>query len=238
MRALSLRREQNGAMSPGRPRILVVEDDQAIRRSLEVALRRAGYEVRAEPDGLGLAQALREHPPDAAILDVRLPEGPDGFAIARRLRRNADLPILFLTAADDLSDRLAGYESGGDHYMVKPYEIDELLARVKALLRRAGRDSDPVWRVGDLVVEASTRTVARGGTKVDLTRTEYQLLVVLAQEAGHVVSKEQLLFRVWGFDAYDTNLVEVHLSSLRRKLEAHGPRLVHTIRRVGYVLRP
>lgn len=225
-------------MTRDKAAILVVEDDQAIRRSLDIALRRADYEVRVEQDGQGLAQAMRDFDPDLAILDVRLPEGPDGFAIARRLRRETDLPILFLTAAEEPADRLEGFQAGGDHYLVKPYEVDELLARVKALLRRAGREKYPVWRVGDVLVETSTRTVVRGDTKLDLTRTEYELLAVLVQEAGNVLSKEQLLSRVWGFDAYDTNLVEVHLSSLRRKMEACGPRMVHTLRGAGYVLRP
>lgn len=218
--------------------ILVVEDDPTIRRSLDIALRRAGYEVQAEADGHSLAHVVREFGPDLVMLDVRLPEGPDGFTMARRIRQENDLPILFLTAAEEPEDRLEGFEAGGDHYLVKPYDLDELLARVKALLRRAGRDKDRVWRVGDLVVECSTRTAVRGGTKLDLTRTEYELLAVLVQEAGNVLSKEQLLSRVWGFDAYDTNLVEVHLSSLRRKMEAQRPRMVHTIRGAGYVLRP
>lgn len=225
-------------MTRDKAAILVVEDDQALRRSLDIALRRADYEVRVEQDGQGLAQAMRDFDPDLAILDVRLPEGPDGFTIARRLRRETDLPILFLTAAEEPEDRLEGFQAGGDHYLVKPYEVDELLARVKALLRRAGREKYPVWRVGEVLVETSTRTVMRGDTKLDLTRTEYELLAVLVQEAGNVLSKEQLLSRVWGFDAYDTNLVEVHLSSLRRKMEACGPRMVHTLRGAGYVLRP
>lgn len=225
-------------MTRDKAAILVVEDDQALRRSLDIALRRADYEVRVEQDGQGLVQAMRDFDPDLAILDVRLPEGPDGFTIARRLRRETDLPILFLTAAEEPEDRLEGFQAGGDHYLVKPYEVDELLARVKALLRRAGREKYPVWRVGEVLVETSTRTVMRGDTKLDLTRTEYELLAVLVQEAGNVLSKEQLLSRVWGFDAYDTNLVEVHLSSLRRKMEACGPRMVHTLRGAGYVLRP
>ena len=225
-------------MTRDRAAILVVEDDQALRRSLDITLSRADYEVRAEQDGQGLAEALRDFDPDLAILDVRLPEGPDGFAIARRLRRETDLPILFLTAADGPEDRLEGFQAGGDHYLVKPYDVDELLASVKALLRRTGREKYPVWRVGDVVVETATRTAMRGDAKLDLTRTEYELLAVLVQEAGTVLSKDQLLSRVWGFDAYDTNLVEVHLSSLRRKMEARGPRIVHTLRGAGYVLRP
>lgn len=218
--------------------ILVVEDDAAIRRSLDIALRRAGYEVRAEPDGTAVLKALTEFRPDLVILDVRLPAGPDGFSIARQVRREVELPILFLTAAEGLPNRLEGFEAGGDDYLSKPYEVEELMARVKALLRRAGREEDPVWRVRDLVVEAESKSVTRGGTKVELTRTEYELLAALVKHSGQVLTKERLLSLVWGFEAYDTNLVEVHLSSLRRKLEANGPRMIHTMRGAGYVLRP
>lgn len=218
--------------------ILVVEDDAAIRRSLDIALRRTGYEVRAEPDGTTVLRALKEFRPDLVILDVRLPVGPDGFSIARQLRREVELPILFLTAAEGLPNRLEGFEVGGDDYLSKPYEVEELMARVKALLRRSGREEDPVWRVGDLVVEGASKTVTRGVTKVELTRTEYELLAALVKHSGQVLTKERLLSLVWGFEAYDTNLVEVHLSSLRRKLEASGPRMIHTMRGAGYVLRP
>ncbi len=216
----------------------MVEDDETIRRSLDVALRRAGYAVRAEADGRTLADVVRAFRPDLAILDVRLPVGPDGLAIARHLRREHTLPILFLTAAGGLRARLDGFEAGGDDYLVKPYEIEELLARVKALLRRSGREKDAVWRVGELVVDSGAFSVVRGGTSLALTRTEFDLLVVLVQHAGQVLSKQQLLDQVWGIEADDINLVEVHLSSLRRKLEACGPRIVHTVRGAGYVLRP
>lgn len=219
--------------------ILVVEDDETIRRSLDVALRRVGYAVRAEPDGTKMAEALANFRPDLAILDVRLPVGPNGFAIARQLQSNQPgLPILFLTAADGLRDRLEGFEAGGDDYLSKPYETAELLARVKALLRRLGRPADPVWRAADLVVDDATRTVTRAGKELKLTATEYKLLAMLCLHQGQILTKEQLLTEVWGYDAYDPNVVYVHMVSLRRKLEAHGPRLVHTVRSFGYVLRP
>lgn len=218
-------------------RVLVVEDDAPIRSALDVALRGEGYEVRAEADGSAIQEVAAEFRPDLAILDVRLPVGPDGYTLARLLRKTSDLPLLFLTAADGLDDRLAGFEAGADDYLVKPFSMAELLARAQALLRRSGRLSSAVTRVADLVVDHGARTVVRGGESLELTRTEYELLLALAQHPGQVLSKVQLLTQVWGFDAYDTNVVEVHLSALRRKLEAHGPRLVHTVRGIGYVLR-
>ncbi len=220
-----------------RARVLVIEDDTSIRHALEASLRAEGYEVRPEADGGGVRELATQFLPDLAVLDVRLPTGPDGFAIARALRTSGDVAVLFLTAADTLSDRLAGFQAGGDDYLVKPFSMAELLARVQALLRRSGRLRSPVWQVGDLVVDDASRRVMRGGTVLDLTKTEYDLLAVLAQHRGQVLSKLQLLTQVWGFEAYATNVVEVHMSSLRRKIEAHGSRLVHTVRSVGYTLR-
>ncbi len=220
-----------------RARVLVVEDDECIRHALEAALRRESYEVRSEADGSAIRDVAMRFLPDLAVLDVRLPEGRDGFGIARVLRSIDDVAVLFLTAADSLSDRLAGFEVGGDDYLVKPFSMAELLARVQALLRRSGRLHSPVWQIDDLVIDDSSRVVLRGGTILDLTKTEYDLLAVLAQHRGQVLSKIQLLTQVWGFEAYAANLVEVHISSLRRKIEAHGSRLVHTVRSVGYTLR-
>ncbi len=217
--------------------MLVVEDDAVIRSALEVALRGEGYELKVERDGTGLEQAVADFRPDLAVLDVQLPVGPDGYAIARLLRRTSSLPILFVTAADSVDDRLAGFRAGGDDYLAKPFSMAELLARVQALLRRSGRLASASWQVGDLLVDDAARIVVRAGVPLELTRTEYDLLVMLVQQVGRVLSKTQLLTQVWGFDAYDTNLVEVHMSALRRKLEVAGPRLVHTVRGAGYVLR-
>ena len=219
------------------PRILVVEDDPPIRTALEAALRAEGYEVRAEPDGTAVAQAAAEFRPDLAVLDVRLPQGPDGYAIARQLRGGSTLPVMFLTAADAVEDRLAGFQAGGDDYLVKPFSMAELLARVQALLRRSGSLASSSWQVGDLVVDDAAKSVVRDNQHIELTKTEYDLLAALMQHTGKVLSKTQLLTQVWGFDAYDANLVEVHMSALRRKLEAVGPRLIHTVRGAGYVLR-
>ncbi len=226
-----------GGKSTRKARILVVEDDEPIRTALTVALRGERYEVRAEAEGSAIARVAEEFRPDLAVLDVRLPVGPDGYGVARVLRGASDLPLLFLTAADSLDARLAGFDAGADDYMVKPFSMAELLVRIHALLRRAGRLSSQVRQVGDLVIDEAARTVSRGGKPVELTRTEHNLLCVLAQHHGQVLSKIQLLTLVWGFDAYGTNLVEVHISTLRRKLESTGPRLVHTIRGAGYVLR-
>ena len=225
-------------MARQKPRVLVVEDDRPIRSALEVALRGEEYEVDARPDAHRIAEAAERFRPDLAILDVHLPDGPDGYAAARVLRSSSDVPILFLTAADGVEDRLAGFQAGADDYVAKPFSMAELLARARALLRRSGRLSSAARQVGDVVIDDGARTVVRDGNVLDLTRTEYDLLSVLGQHPGQVLSKVQLLTQVWGFDAYDANLVEVHMSSLRRKLEAHGPRLIQTVRGVGYVLRP
>ncbi len=220
-----------------RPRVLVVEDDTPIRLTLELALSAEGYEVQAEPDGCRLESVGQAFRPDLALLDVRLPVGPDGYAMARILRRSSDVPLLFLTAADAVEDRLAGFDAGADDYLVKPFSMAELLARTQALLRRAGRLASSTWQIGDVLIDDGARSVSRGGAPVDLTRTEYDLLAALAQHVGKVLSKTQLLTTVWGFDAYDANLVEVHMSALRRKLEAAGPRVIQTVRGAGYVLR-
>jgi DNA-binding response OmpR family regulator len=218
-------------------RVLVVEDDRPVRTSLEVILREEGYEVWASADASGVEQVLERFRPDLAILDVRLGPGPDGYATARLLRSHGDIPIIMVTAADTVAERLEGFQAGADDYLVKPFSIAELLARVQALLRRSGRLTADVRQVADVVIDESARTVLRAGTELELTRTEFDLLAVMARHPGQVLSKVQLLTQVWGFDAYDVNLVEVHMSSLRRKLEAHGPRLIQTVRGVGYVLR-
>jgi DNA-binding response OmpR family regulator len=197
-----------------------------------------GLDVHAEADGSRIEEVVGSFHPDIAILDVRPPTGPDGYTMVRQLRQLDDLPVVLLTAADSLDDRLTGSSAGADDYVSKPFSMAELLARVHALLRRSGRSSDATHRIGDVVVDDGTRKVTRNGVEVELTRTEYDLLSVLCRYSGQVLSKQQLLKQVWGgFDSYGDNVVEVHLSALRRKLEAHGPRLIHTVRSVGYVLR-
>ena len=225
-------------MDGAAPRILVVEDDASVRDALEAALSAEGYEVTALSDGSGFAGMLESFRPDLVVLDVRLGSEPDGLALARRLRASSDVPLVFVTAADQLTDRLAGFDSGADDYLTKPFAVAELRARVTALLRRAGRLTSDTWQVADLVVDEGARLVRRGDVDVELTRTEFDLLAELGRRRGRAVSKEHLLAAVWQFDSYDPNLVEVHVSALRRKLEANGERLIHTVRGVGYVLRP
>lgn len=218
-------------------RILVVEDETGIRDAVAGALAGEGYRVCARRDGQDLSPAVGEFRPDLAILDVMLPGGRDGFELARELRHHSDLPILFLTARDAPPARLQGFAVGGDDYVVKPVLMEELLARVRALLRRAGRLSSGLTEVGDLVLDEDAAAVRRAGAEISLTATELRLLGYLARNRGRALSKLQILTQVWGYDDYDPNLVEVHVSALRRKLEAHGPRLIHTIRGHGYVLR-
>ena len=220
-----------------RARVLVVEDDPSLRRAVEVALRGEGYAVQGVDTGVGIERVARQFAPDLGVLDVRLPDGPDGHEVARVLRATGDVPVLFLTAADSLHERLAGFEAGADDYVVKPCPMAELLARVQAVLRRSGALGPSVRRVGDLVVNEDERRATRADRPLRLTGMEFELLAVLARHAGRVVSKAHLLGRVWGGPVCQPNVVEVHMSGLRRKLEAHGPRLIHTVRGAGYLLR-
>jgi two-component system OmpR family response regulator len=216
-------------------RVLVIEDAEAIGAAVGSALRDAGYQVQLRPDGRELETDLSRFRPDLVVLDVMLP-GRDGFALLEVVRRASGAGVVMLTARDGVVDRLRGLDRGADDYLVKPFVLAELVARVTAVLRRLGRTPSTV-QIGDLVVDADSGVVLRGTEPVELTATELRLLRYLAAQRGRVVGKTQILTAVWGYEDYDPNLVEVHVSALRRKLEENGPRLLHTVRGLGYVLR-
>lgn len=216
-------------------RVLVVEDAEAIRVAVQAGLTGVGYAVLGVPDGRTLERDLTVFRPDVVVLDVMLPER-DGFALLDVIRRSSAAGVVMLTARDGVADRLRGLTQGADDYVVKPFVLAELVARVGAVLRRLGRTPSTV-QVGDAVIDPEAGVVLRGEQRIELTATEFKLLCYLAEQRGRVVSKTQILTSVWGYDDYDPNLVEVYVSALRRKLEARGPRLVHTVRGLGYVLR-
>jgi len=220
------------------PRILVVEDDQDIADVLQRSLRMEGYEVRTAGDGLAALDEAHGFLPDVVILDLGLPR-LDGIEVARELRRDDDVPILMLTARDALEARVEGLDSGADDYLVKPFERQELLARIRALLRRRPPRGSAPLRVGDLTLNPDTHEVQRAVRAVELTQREFELLEYMMRNERIVISRQRLLDEVWGYDPFSTtNTIEVFVSNLRRKLEADGePRLLHTIRGAGYVLR-
>ena len=216
-------------------RVLVVEDSLAIREMVVEALASAGYAADGRVDGDGIEQALDGYRPDLVILDVMLP-GRDGFALADVVRQWGDAGLIMLTARDGLADRVRGLDGGADDYVVKPFEVPELVSRVGAVLRRRGRLPDTV-QTGDLVVDRGAGIASRAGAPLELTATEFRLLDFLLDQRGRIVSAHQILNAVWGYASYDDNLVHVHISSLRRKMEAHGPRILHTVRGIGYRLQ-
>jgi DNA-binding response OmpR family regulator len=217
-------------------RILVAEDDALARRLLVTILEHDGYTVLGVEDGPAALAAAPGFKPDLALLDGDLP-GISGADVARRLRQSSDLPIIFVTAADSAEEVRDGFKMGADDYIVKPFDPEELSWRVRAVLRRGGHAVAQVWECGDLVVDEGAHGVTRAGALVALTAIEFTLLSVLIRNRTRMVPKVQLLGQVWGHDA-DEHVLDVHLSALRRKLEAHGPRMIHTIRGAGYILRP
>jgi two-component system, OmpR family, response regulator MprA len=222
----------------GGGRILVVEDDAEIADVLRRSLRHEGYDVRTAEDGVTALDAATEFVPDLVVLDLGLPR-LDGVEVCRRLRAEGDVPILMLTARTETEDRVEGLDSGADDYIPKPFERDELLARIRALLRRRPPRGSASLTVGDLRLNPDTREVARGDREIELTNREFELLEYLMRNQRLVVSRQQLLDDVWGYDPTAmTNTIDVFISNLRRKLEADGePRLLHTKRGAGYVLR-
>jgi two-component system, OmpR family, response regulator MprA len=239
------RNELTGAMR--RPRILVVDDDASITAFLRRALAYEGYQVVTAADGPSALAVARDEPPDLVVLDVMLP-GLDGMEVVRRLRAGETapgrLPVLMLTARDEVSHRVTGLDAGADDYLVKPFALEELAARIRALLRRRGPETQPVLRFAGLKLDTVTREVSRAGRTIHLTAKEYDLLIYFMRHPRQVLTREQLLDQVWGFDSdADTHVLEVYVGYLRQKLEQPGldgvpaPRLLHTLRGVGYVLR-
>jgi len=222
--------------------ILVVDDDQAVRDALRRALTMQGYDVELAGDGEEALLKLRSNPNavDLLIVDVLMPR-LDGLEVTRRLRSDGSrLPILMLTARDEVADRVAGLEAGADDYLVKPFALEELVARVRALLRRLGTDDEPTTlSFGDLELNTGTREVIRGGEQLVLTRTEFALLELFLRNPRQVLTRSVIFDRVWGYDfGYGSNSLDVYISYLRKKTEAGGqPRLIHTVRGVGYALR-
>ena len=224
--------------------LLVVEDDPTLRELLSASLRLAGYAVTAATTGAEALQAVRDERPGLIVLDVMLPDF-DGFEVVRRLRRegppspSGPPPVLFLTARDAAADRISGLRAGGDDYVTKPFDLEELVLRIRAIMRRAGgRQPDDLLAVGDLRLDPGSHHVTRAGRPVPLSPTEFDLLRVLMEHAGQVLSKSQLLDLVWHYDfGGDDSIVASYISYLRRKVDAVEPKLIHTVRGVGYVLR-
>ena len=219
-------------------RILIIEDDQAILKLLQRGLAYEGYTVDTATDGRSGLILARDHTPDVVILDWMLP-GMDGLEVCHRLRSGGSIPILMLTAKDTIQDRIQGLDAGADDYMIKPFNLDELLARVRALLRRTQPERVPVLKFDDLTLDTGSRQAARGARLVPLTAKEYELLELFMRHPKQVLTREIIFDRVWGYDfGGESNVLEVYIRYLRQKLEADGEaRLLHTVRGVGYVLR-
>jgi two-component system, OmpR family, response regulator MprA len=221
-------------------KILVVDDERAVRESLRRALELEGYEIELAADGSEALYRLEgSEEPDAMILDVLMP-GVDGLEVCRRIRgTGSKLPVLMLTARTEVEDRVAGLDAGADDYVTKPFALEELLARVRALLRRTTDEESDVVRFADLELDPTTREVTRGGRPIELTRTEFSLLELFMRNPRQVLTRTIIFERVWGYDfGYASNSLDVYIGYLRRKTEAEGePRLIQTVRGVGYALR-
>jgi two-component system, OmpR family, response regulator MprA len=221
-------------------KILVVDDERAVRESLRRALELEGYEIELAGDGSEALYRLESSDePDAMILDVLMP-GVDGLEVCRRIRgTGSKLPVLMLTARTEVEDRVAGLDAGADDYVTKPFALEELLARVRALLRRTTDEDGDVLRFADLELDPGTREVRRGDRQIELTRTEFSLLELFLRNPRQVLTRSVIFERVWGYDfGFASNSLDVYIGYLRRKTEAAGePRLIHTVRGVGYALR-
>ena len=220
-------------------RILIIEDDQAILKLLQRGLAYEGYAVDVATDGRAGLNLARDRNPDLVVLDWMLP-GMDGLEVCHRLRLGGSMPILMLTAKDTIQDRVQGLDAGADDYMVKPFNLDELLARVRALLRRTQPERIQVLKFADLTLDTGSREATRGNKLIQLTAKEYELLELFMRHPKQVLTREVIFDRVWGYDfGGESNVLEVYIRYLRQKLEDNEtqPRLIHTVRGVGYVLR-
>lgn len=219
-------------------RILIIEDEDRIRQFLQRGLSFEGYRVDAAADGTAGLELARENPPDLVLLDIMLP-GIDGIEVCRRLRQVSEVPVLMLTAKEAIEDRVAGLDAGADDYLVKPFAFDELLARVRALLRRVQPAQPQVFRFANLELDTGTRQGRRGERTFDLTAKEYELLELFMRHPRQVLTREQIFDTVWNYDfGGESNIIEVYVRYLRQKTEAEGgSRLIHTVRGIGYVLR-
>jgi two-component system response regulator MprA len=219
-------------------RILIIEDEERIRQFLQRGLSFEGYRVDMAADGQSGLELAHDNPPDLVLLDLMLP-GMDGLEVCRRLRETSDVPILMLTAKETIEDRVTGLDAGADDYLVKPFAFDELVARVRALLRRAQPAKPQVYRFADLELDTGTRQGRRDGNTFDLTAKEYELLELFMAHPRQVLTREIIFDRVWDYDfGGESNIIEVYVRYLRQKTEANGlSRLIHTVRGIGYVLR-
>lgn len=224
-------------------RVLVVDDEASLTDLLQMALRYEGWEVKAASDGMTALSIAREFKPDAVVLDIMLPD-IDGLEILRRLRADGnEVPVLFLTAKDSLDDRITGLTAGGDDYVTKPFSLEEVVARLRGLIRRStltmSATESPVLVVGDLELDEDSHEVSRAGRSIELTATEFELLRYLMRNPRRVVSKAQILDRVWDYDfGGKSSVVEIYVSYLRKKIDAEGSPMLHTVRGAGYMLKP
>ncbi|WP_283958882.1 response regulator transcription factor [Streptomyces sp. 35G-GA-8] len=223
-------------------RVLVVDDETSLTELLSMALRYEGWEVRSAGDGAGAMRSARDFRPDAVVLDVMLPD-MDGLAVLGRLRHELpQVPVLFLTAKDSVEDRIAGLTAGGDDYVTKPFSLEEVVARLRGLIRRSGAAavrSESLLVVGDLTLDEDSHDVTRDGQSIHLTATEFELLRYLMRNPRRVLSKAQILDRVWSYDfGGQANVVELYISYLRRKIDAGRPPMIHTRRGAGYLIKP
>jgi two-component system OmpR family response regulator len=222
----------------GRGQLLLVDDEDNLRSMLTAALRHSGFDVDVASSGREALERVPESRPDVVVLDVMMPD-LDGFEVCRRIRNDgSQVPVLFLTARDAIDDKVRGLTLGGDDYLVKPFSLEELVARVEALLRRSGQEPGSFYRCGDLVMDDDGHRVTRAGDVVDLSPTEFNLLRYLLVNRGRVLSKAQILDHVWHYDyGGDGRIVETYVGYLRKKIDTRDPKLLHTIRGIGYTLR-